>query len=53
MAETKIKPRNPALRKGAVGRSFIVNQSTCLFNENLLETHGWESKPYKNNMWIW
>lgn len=47
------KPRKRQSAIQLVGRNFIVNQSTCLFNENLLEAHGWESVKHENHIYDW
>ena len=47
------KKRKAIVANFYVGRSFIVNQNTCLFNVQILEECGWESKPYKNHLWEW
>lgn len=51
MTTVKSKTKGSKKRKAIVanfyvGRSFIVNQNTCLFNVQLLEECGWESAPY-------
>lgn len=51
--KSDLENENSALNKPVVGRNFIVNQSTCLFNENLLEMHGWESVKHENHIYDW
>lgn len=48
-----IEKRHGNIAKPHVRRSFIVNQNTCQFNVNLLESNGWEARKHENHIYDW
>ena len=44
---------NKGIAKPHVARRFIVSQTTCQFNVDLLEREGWEARTHKNHIYDW